>query len=154
MLGCSVFARTLLRGVIKLRRQLQQKRHIKKIEVFVELSVLQFFHVDWRGTLSLSWDEWLSSDVKAKNERFTAASSRCRQNLRYEDLVLVDYAEKIASKSVPHVQYDYFSFFNQSNHWFVALTLTWKVLSYENLKCLRCDKKGNAARKMFPNEIS
>ena len=58
---------------------------LKKIGVFVELSVLQFFHVDWRGALSLSWHEWLSSDVKAKNERFTATSSRCRQNLRYED---------------------------------------------------------------------
>ena len=44
MLGCSVFARTLIREFKELRRQLQQRRHIKKIEVFVELSVLQFFH--------------------------------------------------------------------------------------------------------------
>ena len=123
MLGCSVFARTLIREFKKLRRQLQQKRYIKKIEVFVDVSVLQFFHVDWRGVLSLSW---LSSDVKAKNERFTAASSRCRRNLRYEDFksCFGRVRKKIGSKSVPHVQYDYFSFFNQSNHWFVALTLT------------------------------
>ena len=30
---------------------------------------------------------------------------------------------KIASESVPHVQHDYFSLLNQSNHWFLALQL-------------------------------
>ena len=49
--------------------------------------------------------------VKAKNERFTAVSSRCRQNLKYGRL-----RQNIAPKSVPHVQHDYFSSFNQSNH--------------------------------------
>ena len=29
----------------------------------------------------------------------------------------------IVQKGVPHVQHDYLSSFNQSNHWFVALTL-------------------------------
>ena len=51
--------------------------------------------------------------VKAKNERFTAASSLCRQNLKIN---MKDCAEKIALESVPHVQQDYFSSFNQSNH--------------------------------------
>ena len=31
--------------------------------------------------------------------------------------------QNIAPKSVPHVQHDYFSSFNQSNHSFVALSL-------------------------------
>ena len=31
--------------------------------------------------------------------------------------------QRIVRKSVPHVQHDYLSSFNQSNHWFVALIL-------------------------------
>ena len=56
--------------------------------------------------------------LKAKSERFTAASSRCRQNLKYENFTLSfgSLRQNIATKSVPHVQHDYFSIFNQSNH--------------------------------------
>ena len=56
--------------------------------------------------------------VKAKSERFTAASSRCRQNLKYENFTLSfgRLHQNIAPKSVQHVQHDYFSSFNQSNH--------------------------------------
>ena len=70
--------------------------------------------------------------VKAKNERFTAARSRCRQNLKYENFTSFGrLRQNIASKSVPHVQHDYFSSFNQLNLWFVALSLT---LPSSNLK--------------------
>ena len=64
--------------------------------------------------------------VKAKKERFTAASSRCRQNLKYENFPssFGRLPQNIAPKSVLHVHHDYFSSFNQSNHWFVALSLT------------------------------
>ena len=64
--------------------------------------------------------------VKAKKERFTAASSRCRQNLKYENFPssFGRLRQNIAPKRVLHVQHDYFSPFNQSNHWFVALSLT------------------------------
>ena len=57
--------------------------------------------------------------VKSKNERFTAAaSSRCRQILKYENFTwsFGRLRQNIAPKSVPHVQYDYFYSFNQSNH--------------------------------------
>ena len=58
--------------------------------------------------------------VKAKNERFIAASSRCRQNLKYENFHGVVWQttsiENIAPKSVAHVKHDYFSSFNQSKH--------------------------------------
>ena len=55
--------------------------------------------------------------VEAKNGRFTAAGSRCCQNLKYEisRRRLADYV-KLAPNSVPHVQHNYFSSFNQSNH--------------------------------------
>ena len=55
--------------------------------------------------------------VKAKNERFTAASTRCRQNLKYENFTssFGRLRQNIAPKSVPHVQNDYFPSFNQSN---------------------------------------
>ena len=56
--------------------------------------------------------------VKAKNERFTAVSSRCRQNLKYENFTssFGRLRQNTAPKRVPHVQHDYFSSFNQSNH--------------------------------------
>ena len=63
--------------------------------------------------------------VKAENERFVAAVLRCRQNLKYENFTssFGRLRQKIAPKGVPLVQHDYFSSFNQSNHWFVVLTL-------------------------------
>ena len=46
--------------------------------------------------------------VKTKNDRFTATGSRCRQNLK--DGTFRSSAgrlhQKIAGKTVPHVQYD------------------------------------------------
>jgi len=38
---------------------------------------------NWRTALSLAWHEWFS--CKKKNERFTAASLRCCQNLKNEN---------------------------------------------------------------------
>ena len=56
--------------------------------------------------------------VKAKDERFTTASSRCRHNLKYENFPssFGRLRQNIAPKSVLHVQHDYLSLFNQSNH--------------------------------------
>ena len=57
------------------------------------------------------------------------------QNLKYENFTTPKWfgrlRQNIAPKSVPHVQHDYFSPFNQLNHWFVALSLT---LPSSNLK--------------------
>jgi len=56
--------------------------------------------------------------VKAKNESFIPASSRWRQNLKYENFKssFGRLRQNIAPKSVPHVQHDFFSSFNPSNH--------------------------------------
>ena len=62
--------------------------------------------------------------AKAKNERFTAAGSDFVVRIwemKISRRRLADYV-KNCSKSLPHVQHDYFSSFNQSNHWFVALS--------------------------------
>ena len=71
--------------------------------------------------------------LKAENERFTAASSCCRKNHKYENLTssFGRLRQNIAAKSVPHGQHGCFSSFNQSNHLFVALSLT---LPSSNLK--------------------
>ena len=58
--------------------------------------------------------------VKAKNGRFTAAGLRWRQNHKYENFpsLFGQLRQKIAARSVPHVQHDYFSLFilfNQLN---------------------------------------
>ena len=125
------FSKTRNREFKKLRRQVQGKRH-NKIELCAKLSLLRLFHVDHvvqnrRSALSLAWHEWFH------NERFTTASSRCRHNLKYENFTssFARLPQNIAPKSVLHVQHDYLSSFNQSNHWFVALSLT---LPSSNLK--------------------
>ena len=53
--------------------------------------------------------------VKGKTERITAASSRCCQNLKYENFTssFGRLRQNIGPKSVLHVQHDYFSSFNQ-----------------------------------------
>ena len=67
------------------------------------------------------------------SERVTAASSRCCQNHKYENFTssFGRLRQKIAPESVPRMQHDYFSSFNQSNHLFEALSLT---LLSSNLK--------------------
>ena len=63
--------------------------------------------------------------VKAKNEKFTAACSRCGQSLKYENSTssFGRPRHKNAPQSVLlHVQHNYFPKLNQSNHWFVMLT--------------------------------
>ena len=61
--------------------------------------------------------------VKAKNEIFTAAGSRCCQNLKYENFTssFGRLSPNIAAKSVSDVQHDYFYLFSQLNRRFVAL---------------------------------
>ena len=56
--------------------------------------------------------------VKAKNQGLTATGSRCRQNLKYENYTssFSRLRQNIVAKRVLHVQHDYFSSFNQSNH--------------------------------------
>ena len=70
--------------------------------------------------------------VKAKNERFTAASSRCRHNLKYENFMssFGRLRQNIAPKSVPHVQHDYF-FFKQKT----AYEITTRLVGSE--MCIR-----------------
>ena len=50
--------------------------------------------------------------VKAKNEKFTAVGSCCRQNLKHENFTssFGRLRQKIAPKIVPHVPHDYISF--------------------------------------------
>ena len=98
------------------------------MELCVGLSGLRLFYVNHvvqnrRSALSLAWHEWFSA--KATIERFTAAGSRCRQNFKYENFTssFGRLRRNIATKSVPHVQHDYFFSFNQSNHSFVTLSL-------------------------------
>ena len=116
---------------IKLHRQLQRKGHIK-IELCVRLSALRLVDVSHVHKIAkVSCRLILPQMVfmsAAKNGRFTVAGSRYRQNLTYENFTLLfgRVRKKIAPNSVPHVphaQHDYFSSLNQSNHWFMALSM-------------------------------
>ena len=93
--------------------------------------------------------------VKAENERFTVTSSRCRQNLKYENFTSLfgRLRQNIAPKSVPHVQHDYIFSFNQSNHWFVALSLRLTSSNLElpnelNSSVVMCNAVTKFARKI------
>ena len=104
----------VIREFKKLRRQLRRKRHIKielcDYSMFITLDKIGGVHFRLLGTNGFH--------VKAKDERFNAASSRCRQNLKYENFTgpFGRPRQNMVPKSVPHVQHDYFSSFNQSNH--------------------------------------
>ena len=103
---------------------MQRKPHIK-IELSVKLSLLRLCHVDHVVQSRRSASRLLGTNgfhVKAKSETFSATSSRCRQNLKYENFTssFGRLRQNIAAKSVPHVQHDCFSSFNQSN---LSLTL-------------------------------
>ena len=109
-----------IRELKKLRRQLQGKRHIKT-ELCVKLSLCDYSMLITLYKIGGVHFRFLGTDgfhVKAKNERFSPASSCCRQNLKYENFTssFGRLRQNIAPKSVPHVQHDYFSSFNQSNH--------------------------------------
>ena len=91
--------KTYTREFKKLGPQLQRKRHIK-IELCVKLSLLRLFHVhhvvrNRRTALSLAWYEWFS--CKGKSERFTAASSSCRQKISRRRLA--DYVKTLHQKA-------------------------------------------------------
>ena len=101
----------------KLRRQLQRKRDIK-IELCVKSSLLQLFYVDHVVQNRRSDFRLLCTNgfhVKANNERFIVASSRCRQNLKYENFTssFPRVRQTIAPKSVRAARAARFFFFIQ-----------------------------------------
>ena len=77
-----------------------------------------------------------SFHVKANNERFTAAGLRFRQNLKNENFT--SSISRLRQNSVPHVQHDYFSSFNQSNHRLVTVSLPMPS-SFLKLPYMICD---------------
>ena len=106
-----------------------QRKHHFKIELNGRLRVLRLCHVSHvarnrPSVLSLAWHEWFSCKG-IKNTRCIAAGSRCRQNLKYENITSSFgrlRQKKIAPKSVQHVQHDYFASSNQSFHCFPSLS--------------------------------
>ena len=57
--------------------------------------------------------------MNTENERFTVGCSRCRQNLKFGNFTSFDAQRQIiVLKCLLHVQHDYFSSFNQSDHCF------------------------------------
>ena len=74
--------------------------------------------------------------VKAKNEWFTAVGLHCLQNHKYNNFAL-SFSRKcqksIAPKGILHMQHEYFSSFNQSNHWFVGYMSLTLMSSFLNL---------------------
>ena len=97
----------------KHRRWLQRKCH-NKIELCVRLSTLGLLHIGptlyKTGELHFRLVGTNGFHVKASNERFSTAVSRCPQNPEYDNFTLSfgRPRQKIAPKSVPHVQHDLF----------------------------------------------
>ena len=63
-----------------------------------------------------------ADEVHITNERCAVVFSRCRLNLNFGIFTssFGRLRQRIVLKYVPHVQHDYWSSFNQSNHWFMA----------------------------------
>ena len=117
-LRCQVF-----REFKNLRRLLQRKCH-NKIELCVWLSGLRLFYVNnvAQNRRSVSF-ACLARMVFLQRHRLKGLLLRARVVVRQFPVVVWQTTSKHAPKSVPHVQHDYFSSFNQSNHSFVALSL-------------------------------
>ena len=66
-----------------------------------------------------------TNGFRVREKSFPAEGLRCRQNFKYENFSssFGKLRQKIAPKSLPDMQHDYFSLFNQSNNSFVALPL-------------------------------
>ena len=132
------------RELKKLRRQLQGKRLIKT-ELCVKLSLLRLFHVDHvvqnrRSALSLACHEWFSCKGKEGKIYCCELPLSSKPQIWKFQVVVLQTTSNIAPKSVPHVQHDHFSSFNQWNHWFVALSLT---LPSSDLKLPNFEEGGN-----------
>ena len=91
-----------IREFKKLRRQLKRKKVFCSYSMLITLYEKGEPHFRLLGTNGFH--------VKTKSERFTAASSRCGQNLKYENSTSLfgRLRQTFAPKSVPHVQHDYF----------------------------------------------
>ena len=105
---------------MRLRRLLQRKSHIKT-ELCVRLSALRLFHVahvveNMRSALSFQLARMLSMQRQRIKYLLLWAGVVVRNSkIKLSRRHLADYEKKITPKSVPHVQNDYFTSFNQSN---------------------------------------
>ena len=69
---------------------------------------------------SCKWTGRSAFEVNVENKRFTVVCSRCRWNFT---LSFGRLRQRIELKCVPHVQHDYFSSFNKSDHRFLESSL-------------------------------
>ena len=82
---------------------------------------------------------------------FITADSRCRQNLKYENFTssFGRLRQKFAPKSVPHVQYDYFSSFNQSNQLICGVVVAARFLNSLMFSCYLQTAHTNLISELF-----
>ena len=116
------------RELKKLRRQLQGKRLIK-IELCVMLSLSRLFHVDHvvqnrRSALSLARYEWFSCKGKVWKIYCCELPSSTEPQIWKFPVVVWQTTSKHCTKKRAARAARLFFLFNQSNHWFVALSLT------------------------------
>ena len=114
--------------------QQQQKCHLKiNIEEMVTIAIIAsspnpLLLTEHTG----NWTGRSAIEVNVENERFIVVSSRCGfnhnkfkvlKNLKFENFTLSfgRLRQRIVVKCVPHVQHDYLSSFNQSDHCSLAL---------------------------------
>ena len=70
-----------------------------------------------RSVLSLAWDEWFSCKGRERKDFLLRARVVVRTSrLKISRRRLADYEELLYQKACVHVQHDYFSSNNQSNH--------------------------------------
>ena len=69
--------------------------------------------MDNTGELSCNWMGTNGFKVKREKDCFLVISSRCRQNLKFDNFTLLfcGVRKRNARKFVLHVQHDFFSFF-------------------------------------------
>ena len=137
----TMFVITLGSHLKQRRRQGQRNRHLKlsiweMVTLFCDYCfTLPYFIVDRARS---KWTVRSAVEVNIANERFTVVCSRCRENLKCGNFTLSfgRLRQGIVLKCVPHVQHDYFSLFNQSDHCFLALAIAVAVVPAYASYCL------------------
>ena len=109
------------REFMNMQRLLQRKRNSK---TELDLAIWNFSTIDMLYKMGEVFIP-LITEMVLMWRQITATTSRPRQNLKFEmpTSSFGTLSQKIAPKSVPHVQHDFFHSFNQSYQWCVALSL-------------------------------
>jgi len=113
------------RAFLNHTREFQQPRWLRQVKRHSKINICFLLAVYLVDKLLYRWTDRSAVELNLEDERFIVGCSWCRENLNFGNFTLSfgRLRHRIVLKCVPHVQHDYFSSFNQSDHCFLASSL-------------------------------